>query len=310
MKTIVMTGGTNGIGLVAAEQVRRAPDVRLLVGARDKAPSGLETLPLDLSRLASVRRFAAGVEHWLGDTQIDGLVLNAGMQVGDIHQRTEDGFEPTFAVNHLAHYLLLRLLEPRLAPGAIVVITTSNLHDPKTNPIAPPEHADADKLAKGQALLSAKRDARAVMRAYAASKLCNLLTARALASSALARERDLRVIAFNPGLTPGTGLARNHGLAFKIVFAVLPPILGLFQPMNTVGGGGARLADMALGRIVPPAGRLYASQINRRLTWPDPSDLASDDAVMARLWRDSAVLVGLPETDQNLFARSISAKAS
>jgi NAD(P)-dependent dehydrogenase (short-subunit alcohol dehydrogenase family) len=163
--------------------------------------------------------------------------------------------------------------------------------------MAAPQHADAEKLAKGQALLSAKKDARAVMRVYAASKLCNLLTARALASSALARERDLRVIAFNPGLTPGTGLTRNHGLAFKTVFAVLPPILGLFQRVNTVDGGGALLADMALGGIVPPAGRLYASQINRRLTWPAPSDLARDDGVMAKLWWDSAVLVGLPATE-------------
>src|SRR5580658_8942653 len=189
MKTIVMTGGTNGIGLVAAEQMRRVPELRLLIGARGKAPAGLESLPLDLTRLASVRSFAAAVEQWLGDARLDGMVLNAGMQVRNINQRTDDGFEPTFAVNHLAHYLLLRLLSPRLAPGAIVVITTSNLHDPKTNPIAPPEHADAEKLAKGQVLLSQKKDRRAVVRAYAASKLCNLITARALASSALARER-------------------------------------------------------------------------------------------------------------------------
>jgi NAD(P)-dependent dehydrogenase (short-subunit alcohol dehydrogenase family) len=298
MKTIVMTGGTSGIGLVASEQMRHARDVFVLAGARDKAPAGLDTLPLDLSRLASVRSFAAGVDQWLGDVEIDGLVLNAGMQVGDIDRRTEDGFEPTFAVNHLAHYLLLRLLAPRLANGAVVVITTSNLHDPRTNPMAPPQHADAVKLARGQALLSARKDSRAVMRAYAASKLCNLITARALASSALARERRLRVIAFNPGLTPGTRLTRNHGLAFKAVFAALPPILGLFQRVNTVGGGGGLLADVALGRIVPPTGRLYASQIGRRLTWPDPSDLARDDAVMAKLWRDSAVLVGLAETEQ------------
>jgi NAD(P)-dependent dehydrogenase (short-subunit alcohol dehydrogenase family) len=296
MKSIVMTGGTSGIGLVAAEQMRRAPGVRLLVGVRDKAPAGIESRPLDLTRLASVRSFAAAAEQWLGDAGIDGLVLNAGMQVRNISQRTDDGFEPTFAANHLAHYLLLRLLSPRLAPGAVVVITTSNLHDPKTNPIAPPVHADAGKLARGQVLLSPKKDTRAVLRAYAASKLCNLITARALASSALARERGLRVIAFNPGFTPGTQLTRNHGLAFKIFFAVLVPMLSVFQRMNTVGGGGTLLADLALGRIVPPAGRFYASQVKRRLTWPDPSELARDDAVMAKLWRDSAALVGLPAT--------------
>jgi NAD(P)-dependent dehydrogenase (short-subunit alcohol dehydrogenase family) len=297
MKTIVMTGGTNGIGLVAAEQMLRVPDVRLLVGARGKAPSEIDCLSLDLARLASVRRFAAGVEQWLGDGRIDGLVLNAAVQVGDVKQRTEDGFETTFAVDHLAHYLLLRLLMPRLAPGAIVVMTTSNLHDPKTNPIAPPEHADAGKLARGEVKLGKSQGPRSGIRAYAASKLCNMLTARALASSAFTQERGIRVIAFNPGFTPGTQLSRHQSPAFKLTLAVLVPILSFLQRMNTLAGGGGVLADLALGRIVPPTGRLYASQVKRRLTWPDISALATDDAVMARLWRDSAALVGLPAAD-------------
>lgn len=143
-------------------------------------------------------------------------------------------------------------------------------------------------------LSSESKDSRAVIRAYAASKLCNIITARALASSAFAKERELRVIAFNPGFTPGTKLTRHHGLAFKIFLAVWVPILSFFQSMNTVAGGGALLADLALGRIVPPVGRLYASQVKRRLTWPELSELAKNDAVMAKLWRDSAALVGLP----------------
>jgi len=297
MKTIVMTGGTNGIGLVAAEQMLRDPNVRLLVGARGKAPSKIKCLPLDLASLASVRSFAAAVEQRLGDARIDGLVLNAAVQVGDVKHRTEDGFETTFAVNHLAHYLLLRLLTPRLAPGAIVVMTTSNLHDPKTNPIAPPEHADAGKLARGEVELAKSQGPRSGLRAYAASKLCNLLTARALASSAFAQERGIRVIAFNPGLTPGTQLSRHQSPAFKFVFAVLLPILSVFLRMNTPVGGGALLADLALGRTVSPTGRLYASQVKRRLTWPDISELANDDAAMTSLWRDSAALVGLPAAD-------------
>jgi hypothetical protein len=60
-----------------------------------------------------------------------------------------------------------------------------------------------------------------------------------------------------------------------------------------VAGGGGLLADLTLGRIVPPAGRLYASHVKRHLTWPEISELASDDAVMAKLWRDSAALVRL-----------------
>jgi NAD(P)-dependent dehydrogenase (short-subunit alcohol dehydrogenase family) len=293
MKTIVMTGGTAGIGLAALQQIRQSSDVRLLVGARGQASAGVKSLPLDLTRLASVRSFAAAVEEWLGEASIDGLVLNAGMQVSDVRQRTEDGFEITFAVNHLAHYLLLRLLMPRLASGAIAVITTSNLHNPKTNPFAPPEHADAEKLARGQIKLNKSPGSMSGLRAYSASKLCNLLTARALASSAIAQERRLRVIAFTPGLTPGTQLTRYQSLVFRLSNAVVMPILRATQRMNTVAGGGGLLADLALGNIVPPAGRLYASQVKRHLTWPDISELASDDAVMAKLWRDSAAQVGL-----------------
>jgi NAD(P)-dependent dehydrogenase (short-subunit alcohol dehydrogenase family) len=243
-----------------------------------------------------VRAFVQQVEAWLGDRPINGLVLNAATQFGNIDQRTVDGFEATFAVNHLGHYLLLRLLTPRLAQNAVVVITTSNSHDPLTNPLAPPTHADALRLAQPRA--EPGRRMRSVlegMRAYAASKLCNLLTARALAASPIGQARALRVIAFNPGLTPGTGLGRNNSRALRLMVAVLVPSLSPFLRINTLAGGGALLADLSLGRIVPPPGRLYASQVKRRLTWPDLSELAQRDDVMAKLWRDSAVMVGLPE---------------
>jgi len=292
MKSIVMTGGTAGIGLAAADLMRRDPDVRLLVGARDPTHGDFEARSLDLSKLSSVRSFADASGEWLGEARVDALVLNAGTQVRSLDQRTEDGFEVTFAVNHLAHYLLLRLLTPRLADGAIVVITTSNLHDPKTNSIAPPEHVDAKRLARGQVMFSPDtKDTMAALRAYATSKLCNVLTARALASSDLALARNLRVIAFNPGLTPGTGLTRNHPPAVRGLFMLLGR---LSQRPNTVAGGGSLLADLALGRLAPPEGRFYASQVRRVLTWPEPSELASDDVVMAKLWRDSGIMVGLP----------------
>jgi NAD(P)-dependent dehydrogenase (short-subunit alcohol dehydrogenase family) len=118
-----MTGGTSGLGEVAARQIAGTPGMRLVLGARRGSQSAIETLPLDLTRLESVREFAQGVIQQLGDTLIDALVLNAGTQFPNIDQRTEDGFETTFAVNHLAHYLLLQLLLPKLAQGATVVIT-------------------------------------------------------------------------------------------------------------------------------------------------------------------------------------------
>jgi NAD(P)-dependent dehydrogenase (short-subunit alcohol dehydrogenase family) len=148
MKTVEMTGGTAGLGEVAAQQLSRSPNTRLIIGARaSRAPTEITVLPLDLARLASVRAFADAVLDRLNGASIDALVPNAGAQFPNVDERTEDGFETTFAVNHLAHYLLLRILLPKLAEHARVVITTSDTHDPKTNPIAPPLHADAERLA-------------------------------------------------------------------------------------------------------------------------------------------------------------------
>jgi NAD(P)-dependent dehydrogenase (short-subunit alcohol dehydrogenase family) len=132
--TIVMTGATSGIGRVAAEHMLRVPGVLLWHGARGAAPPDAHALPLDLKRLASVRAFAQALGERLGEIPIDVLVLNAATQFPNDTERTEDEFETTFAVNHLAHYLLLRLLLPRLAEAATVVITTNDTHDPFQSP--------------------------------------------------------------------------------------------------------------------------------------------------------------------------------
>jgi NAD(P)-dependent dehydrogenase (short-subunit alcohol dehydrogenase family) len=289
LKTIVMTGGTSGLGAAAARRIAGTPGMRLVLGARRASSSTIETLALDLSRLASVREFAQGVIEALGDKLIDGLVLNAGTQFPNLEQRTEDGFETTFAVNHLAHYLLLRLLLPKLAQGATVVITTSDTHDPAQNPMAP-KHLDAQLLAHPQTRRPTGFSAG--FRAYAASKLCDLLMARGLAASDEAQAKRLTVVAYNPGLTVGTALFRAWPLWARLAMGAV----GLIRPMArlaTVDQAGQNLADLALGRIKPPIGRVYASLVKRELIWPEPSELARQDEAMHGLWRDSACMVGL-----------------
>lgn len=288
-RTVVMTGGTSGLGQAAAGRIRSAPDTRLLVGARPSLAS-IGTWPLELASLASVREFAAAVTDELGATDIDTLVLNAGTQFSDLNHRTQDGYETTFAVNHLAHYLLLRLLLPKLADSATVILTTSDTHDPKTNPLGAPRDLDPELLAHPPT--DGKTGFGAGFRAYAASKLCNLLTARALAASPDAAARRLHVIAYNPGFTPGTGLNRTWPAWARVALTggkVLRPVLRL----NTVQDAGGALADLALGRVVPPTGRVYASLVRRHLTWPDPSALAQRDDAMNDLWQQSSRMVGL-----------------
>ena len=290
MKTVVMTGGTAGFGAFAAQRISNTPDTKLILGARDTKNSTIDALPLDLARLANVRSFVRALTKKLDGTKIDVLILNAGAQFGNTKQRTEDGFESTFEINHLAHYLLLRLLTPNLAQNATVVITTSDVHDPKMNPLGP-KKLDPETLAhpegKGKGFIPG-------FRAYSSSKLCDLLTARAFEVSMDAQMNGMRVIAYNPGLTPDTSLYRAWPWWGKLMMAsasLVRPLAGI----NTIEQAGNAIADLGLGAIVPPTGRIYASLVKGRLTWPDPSELAQSDAAMKGLWVESAHMVGLPE---------------
>lgn len=292
-RVIVMTGATNGLGAHALAYLTDSSNSRMIIGARSLAP---EALPLDLASLASVRSFADAVTQRLDGTLIDALVLNAGAQYRK-PATSVDGFEATFAVNHLAHYLLARLLLPRVAPGGRLVLTTSDTHDPKVVPFAP-KVLDTHSLAHPRGGLGA------AVRAYSASKLCNMLTARGLAVREEVVSRDIRVIAFNPGLTLGTKLGRNGsqrgmnvsaGKPSRIARATLrflSNFMSAFYP-GTPERAGEVLAQLALGTITPPLGRTYVSLVRGEVTFPDPSELARSAEARDRLWRESAAMLGL-----------------
>jgi NAD(P)-dependent dehydrogenase (short-subunit alcohol dehydrogenase family) len=294
MRTVVMTGATSGLGAVAARHITQSSETRLVAGSRGNPVNGAEVETLDLSELASTRTFAENVCARLGDTQIDVLVLNAGIGAPGGSPATADGYESVFATNHLAHYLLLRLLAPQLSPTATVILTTSDAHDPRINRLAPPRHAYADLLATAHQVGETNASAfRSVFRAYATSKLCNLLTARAFARICEAKGNHIRVVAYNPGFTPETGLNRDTIPAARALIRGVAFLARRFIPVNTVEEAGRSLADLALGQVPAPDGRIYASLVRGELTWPDTSVLAHSDDAMISLWQDSAGLVGL-----------------
>jgi len=293
-RTLVMTGATSGIGAHALSRLTAGGGTRAIIGARAfstrPALDGVEALPLDLSSLSQVRTFAAAVLDHLDGEPISMLVLNAGAQFRTTSARSADGYELTFAVNHLGHYLLARLLLPAVAQGGRIVITTSDTHDPKIFRSAP-------------ARLEVRRWAQAPgspASAYAASKLGNLLTAETIAALPETAEREITTIAFNPGLTGGTGLSRAFPAPLRQAMRALRPVfilLGRLRPelhMNTPDHAGDILAQLADGTLTPPAGRVYASLVRGRLAFPDPSALAQDPAARNELWRESADLAGLP----------------
>ncbi|NGN65231.1 dehydrogenase [Streptomyces sp. A7024] len=233
---------------------------------------------------------------------IDALVLNAGLIRPDADGRTVDGYETTFGVNHLAHYLLLRLLMPSLAPGAVVVLTTSGTHDPATKAsLVTPRHAEAELLAHPERDpgLDAK-PVKAGQHAYTASKLCAVLTVRALNGRPAAAERELSALAYDPGQVFGTGLAQHLALPLRLAWALLGTPVGApmrrFSPtLNSRGAAGNTLADLALDRGSRPPGASYAALRRGRLTWTEPSQQARSDKAAQALWQDSARLVGLPD---------------
>ncbi len=295
-RVVVMTGATSGFGVHTVQHFAALPNTRVIIGARGSGrsvPPGVEVVPLDLASLVSVREFADAVVKRLGNTRIDLLVLNAGMRGSDADQLSAEGYGLSFAVNHLAHYLLVRLLLPRMAEHSRLVITSSNMHNPPFEALRPKsfdleEWAHPTKGGSGDG-----------MRAYSVSKLCNLMTAQSVARLDEVKARNINVIAFNPGLTGGVGGGDASALQkalFSVITHTIYPLIGLFRPefvMNTPEHSGKMLTDVALGTIAPPHGRIYISLVKGNVTFPDPSELAQDRASQEQLWRESAVMVGI-----------------
>jgi NAD(P)-dependent dehydrogenase (short-subunit alcohol dehydrogenase family) len=291
---LVMTGSTSGIGAHAVRRIAEQPGARVIIGARGSeraGPDGAEVLPLDLASLANVREFADAVARQLGEDRVDMLVLNAGAQYRRADQRSADGFELTFAVNHLSHYLLARLLLPAVADGGRIVVTTSDAHDPRITSHAP-TRLDIEEWAHPV-------DRSSGFRAYAASKLCNLLATRSLAALEDVNARGITVIAYNPGLTGGTSLTRAQPAAMRMMTRLARPLFLLaarVRPqfhMGTAERAGEALAQLSVGTATPPPGRVYASLVRGEITYPDPSELAQSDDARDQLWRDSEAMLGM-----------------
>lgn len=294
-RVVVMTGATAGLGAHALQHIAAGPNTRVIVGARGSGrlvPPGVEVIPLDLALLASVREFARTVIKQLGDTKIDILILNAGIQRSNNEARSADGYELTFAVNHLAHYLLARLLMPHIANHGRLMFTTSETHDPAVFPMGP-KTLDPNALAHSHEKVAG-------VRVYASSKLCTLMTALSLAEQADVKARNIKVIAFSPGLTGGTSLGRDSSLFMRLfvttVMHTIFRIVGLFRPeyvISTPERSGAGLAKVALGEVTLPQGQIYVTLVKGEPVFPQPSQLAQNHDAQVLLWRESAAMVGI-----------------
>lgn len=276
MKTIVVTGASAGIGRETARGL--APGARLLVVGRNAErtretadalrPSAEEVVPLlaDFSSLRSVDALAEAILAHVD--RVDVLVNNAGLWHQERRESAE-GFEDTFAVNHLAPFLLTQRLMPALlrADAARVVTVSSRLH----------RKAGAFDFEDLQVTKSRYRG----LRQYARSKLANVLFSFELAR----RLADTRVTsnAVHPGSVQTVIVRDNPFLSLGI--KLVAPLL------KTATQGAATSVHVASSPELEGVTGGYFADERERAASPH----AYDRAAAARLWDLSLGMVGLTE---------------
>jgi NAD(P)-dependent dehydrogenase (short-subunit alcohol dehydrogenase family) len=263
MPVVVLTGATSGIGRAAAIELSRRGAEVAIVGrdpARVKETAGgvMHEHVADLSSLDEVRRLAAELlERY---ERIDVLANNAGAMFTS-RQVTVDGYERTFALNHLAPFLLTQLLLERLQEsGGRVVTTSSDAHEGAS--------IDFDDLQSEQSFKP--------MGTYGMTKLCNIYFTRELAR----RQKRATATCFHPGLVR-TRFGRDLSGLWPVALFVARPF------MRSPAHGARSLVWLALSDEASDLSGVYVQDEKVRA----PSAMAQEDTFAALLWQRSEELV-------------------
>jgi len=276
-KRVLITGFTAGIGRAAARELAAMGAELVLVcrsadkgeatmrAIRGRVPDArLEMLVGDLGRQADIHRIAEAFLQ--SDRTLDVLFNNAGVII-DRRTTTGDGYETTFAVNHLGYFLLTHLLrEPLRAAGGGRVVSTAS---------------DAHKFNRGRLRLDDLQSEQryTAMRTYGASKLANILFTRELARRE--REHGVTANAFHPGFV-ASGFAHNNGTLARIVMTGLSPFARSSEKGAQTG------VFLCTSPSVAQTTGEYFQDMKPRL----PARAAQHDGDAARLWELSESLTG------------------
>ena len=273
-RRVVVTGASRGIGRETALALgRMGADLSLVIrdAERGNAVAGeiralggggeVDVFVADLSSLADIRRVAA--EFLATHDRVDVLVNNAGALLMD-RQVTKDGYEATFATNHLGYFLLTELLldAVKKAPGGRIVNVASEAHHRGT--------IDFDDLMSEKSYTG--------WRAYGASKLANILF-----TSQLARRLEGTGVTTNclhPGVI-ASGFALNNKGIVGMVWKLASPFL-----MSSENGAKTTIF-LATDPSVASVNGKYFSKCKVKT----PSREARDQAIARRLWDVSEKLV-------------------
>jgi NAD(P)-dependent dehydrogenase (short-subunit alcohol dehydrogenase family) len=277
-KTVLITGGTGGIGKAAAVGLaskgarvgitgrdRARADAAAADIARESGKPAVDVFVADMSSQAEVRRLAD--EVLAAYPRLDVLLNNVGGFWNHRHV-TADGLEHTFALNHLAPFLLTSLLLDRLIASAPARVVTVSSNAQAMGKI------DFDDL-MGEQKYSGSR-------AYNQSKLANVMF-----TYELARRLDgtgVTATALHPGLTSTAFSAEDPALGLLV--KILRPFM-----RSPARGAETPIYLASSAEVEGVTGEYFANRKAKR-----SHESSYDTAAAARLWQVSAGLVGLPTT--------------
>lgn len=208
---------------------------------------------------------------------------------------TKDGFEATFGVNHLGHFLLTNLLLGSFSDAGRILFVSSGTHDPSQNTgIAEPVYENARLLAypnDTKSVQTMMSMIRLGQRRYTTSKLCNILCAYELDERIRTQtKKSIAVNSFNPGQMAGTGFSRTFPPIVRIISNFIVPFLGLFKPNSTnTEKSGVALATLVMAREYQSISGRYFDGTHEMKS----SELSYNKEVRRDLWRTSSELTGL-----------------
>lgn len=295
-KTVIITGANTGLGFECARSLLESdPGWHVVLAVRD-AERGAEAAArldcpgrttvgeLDLASLQSVRNFAAGLPH-RDLPPLHALVCNAGLQLVAGAQTTVDGYEMTFGVNHLGHFALVQQLLAALTAPARIVVVSSGTHDPdRFTGMPAPQFNSAEELLRPPPGGLTGEEGR---RRYTTSKLCNMLFSYELDRRLGHGSGGITVNAFDPGLMPGSGLARDYSGIQRLAWRLLMPALRVLPNVNSIRRSGANLAALVADPVLDGVTGAYFEGTRRIRSSRD----SYDEAKAADLWQVSERLV-------------------
>lgn len=285
--TAVVTGATNGIGETIARRLAAGGATVVLVGRGDERlerarrrildavpDAELRTERADLSLLADVRALAGRL---VADHPLPNVVVSNAAVIAEVGDRTAEGVQRTLATNHLAPYLLLRLLADSIGDrSARFVVMGASPRVLRRVPV------DLDDLecASGRGLgpLPGLRP----FTCYSRSKNMNAMFVYGLARRL--EGTRITVNGAHPGFVKGTGMADAAG---GVLRAVGTPLSPLFSDTESGADTPTWLANSP--DVAKTSGRFFVA---RRAVATAPH--TTDPARVERLWEQSAELVGLP----------------